>query len=241
MGAFTPIIRAHLAAVAHEARGRMLDVGCGNKPYRELFPQVTEYIGMDRASPEVDDQRPDAAGRQAHYDVEGVADQIPFPDQRFDTILCTQVIEHIPDPRRFFAEAARVAAPGAVLIATAPLVNPVHEAPHDYYRYTNFGLTELCAGAGWQVERVTPMGGGLDVGGLPDAARAGAAVGAGAGPGRPPRVADPRGVVFLAVHAHRPARPAAGGPRGLPAGRPQAPGGRVGGRFIVRVRVGVVR
>jgi SAM-dependent methyltransferase len=159
MATFSPVIRSHLQQVSHHAHGRLLDVGCGNKPYRDVFSHVSEYIGMDRPAPEVDGQRPDAAGRRAHYDVEGCADRIPFPDGRFESILCTQVIEHMPDPRRFFAEAARVAAPGAVLILTAPLINPVHEAPYDFYRYTNYGLTELCLEAGWRVDQVMPLGG----------------------------------------------------------------------------------
>jgi len=159
MAAFNPIIRSYLQGVSNNAHGRLLDVGCGNKPYRDLFAHVTEYIGMDRAFSAVDAQRPDAIGRSEHYDVDGQADKMPFPDQWFDSILCTQVIEHLPDPQRFFVEAARVAVPGAVLILTAPLINPVHEAPCDFYRYTNFGLVELCRRTGWQVEQVTPMGG----------------------------------------------------------------------------------
>lgn len=159
MSVFTPVIRQYVGAVAHKATGRLLDVGCGNKPYRDLFPHVSEYVGMDRSAAAVDDHRPDAAGRRAHYDVEGLADDMPFPAGRFESILCTQVIEHLPDPRRFFAEAARVAAPGAVLILTAPLVNPLHEVPYDYYRYTSYGLVELSRAAGWEVEAVTPMGG----------------------------------------------------------------------------------
>lgn len=158
MGFFSPVIRQHLAEVASLANGRLLDIGCGNKPYQDLFTKVTEYIGLDRPS-SADLERPDPEGRRLHYDVEGPADELPFPAGRFETILCTQVIEHLPDPRKFFNEAARVAAPGAVLILSAPLVNPVHEAPYDFYRYTKFGLAELCRLSGWMVDSITPMGG----------------------------------------------------------------------------------
>lgn len=158
MGFFSPIIREHIAKVAGRAYGRMLDVGCGNKPYRDLFPMVREYVGLDRPS-SVDLNRPEPEKRKAHYDVEGSADAIPFPPARFETILCTQVIEHLPSPQTFFNEAWRVAAPGALLILTAPLVNPEHEVPYDFLRFTKYGLAELCHSSGWIVESLKPMGG----------------------------------------------------------------------------------
>ena len=147
-----------MSTVTHEAKGRLLDVGCGNKPYRNLFINVTEYIGIDRPS-SVDNSRPGFANRRKHYDVVGAGDDLPFKDCLFDTILCTQVIEHFPDPIKFFRESARVSLPEAKLLLTAPLVNPVHEAPYDFFRYTNYGLTELCNRGCWRVKEIKPFGG----------------------------------------------------------------------------------
>lgn len=158
MGFFTPAIRKYLSTVAHEATGKMLDVGCGDKPYRDLFDNVTEYIGIDRPS-SVDQKRPESAGRISQFDVVGSAAQLPFQNEIFDTILCTQVIEHLPNPVEFFLESARITTRCAKLLLTAPLVNPVHEAPYDFFRYTNYGLTELCLRGGWRVKSITPLGG----------------------------------------------------------------------------------
>lgn len=159
MGYFTPVIARYLRQVEPYAQGRLLDVGCGSKPYRPIFVHATEYVGVDRPS-EVDQCRGDAVERQRQIDLVGSADHLPVGDASFDTILCTQVIDHLPAPADFFKEAARVLRPGGHLILTAPLINPVHEAPFDFYRYTEFGLRQLCASCALSVVELQPMGGG---------------------------------------------------------------------------------
>jgi SAM-dependent methyltransferase len=148
------ILERHLARVAREhARGRLLDVGCGEKPYRGLFdPFVAEHVGLDH----VDTQH----ARDA-IDLFGHADAIPAEAMSFDTILCTAVLEHVEEPMRAIAEMHRVLRPGGVVILTAPLFWHVHEAPRDFYRYTAFGLRYLFEKAGFTVLELTPLSGFL--------------------------------------------------------------------------------
>jgi ubiquinone/menaquinone biosynthesis C-methylase UbiE len=146
------IVDRHLARVAREyAQGRLLDIGCGEKPYRALFaPFITEHVGLDH----VDTQHPQDA-----IDLYGYADAIPVEAMSFDTVLCTTVLEHVEEPARALVEMHRVLRPAGILILTAPLFWHVHEAPRDFYRYTAFGLRYLCEKAGFTIMELTPLSG----------------------------------------------------------------------------------
>lgn len=128
--------------------GRVLDVGCGLQPYRAMLsPRVTEYVGLDLEGP------------LSKPTVVGTAQALPFPDARFDAVVSTQVLEHLEDPRGALGEAARVLAPGGTLVLTVPGVWPLHEAPRDFWRFTEPGVRSLCEGAGLAVQRVEALGG----------------------------------------------------------------------------------
>ena len=122
--------------------GKLLDVGCGSKPYRSLF-YVDEYIGLD-----IDSEM--ARTR-------GVADKFydghifPFQDNEFDAILCNQVLEHVFNPDEFLSEIYRVMKPGGKMVLTVPFVWDEHEQPYDYARYSSFGLRALCEKNGFKV------------------------------------------------------------------------------------------
>ena len=87
----------------------------------------------------------------ATADIHGTADQIPLADGCFDTVLCTQVLEHVPEPGLVIMECARVLRPGGVLILTAPQYWEEHEEPHDYYRFTEHGMAYLLERARLQI------------------------------------------------------------------------------------------
>lgn len=129
-------LRDAMIDLAPELTGRLLDVGCGTKPYRVLFT-VDAYVGLDIDSD---------ASRQR-----GVADHLydgktfPFGDGSFDAVLCNEVLEHVFNPDRFLEEIARVLKPGGKLLLTAPFVWDEHEQPYDYARYSSFGLRALLA------------------------------------------------------------------------------------------------
>jgi len=122
--------------------GRLLDVGCGSKPYRSLL-NVNIYIGLD-----VDNETTRKRG---------VADQLydgntfPFPDSSFDSVLCNQVLEHVFNPDPFLAEIERVLKPGGTCLLTVPFVWDEHEQPYDYARYSSFGLKYLLEKQGFQI------------------------------------------------------------------------------------------
>lgn len=140
------IARRYIADAVRHGRGRMLDAGCGGKPYRDLFaPVVGSYMGMD--------PRPGLA------EVRGDAQALPFRAGAFDTVLCSQALEHLPEPGRAVAEMARVLKPGGCLIVTAPHIWGIHEEPHDYFRFTRYGLAYLMERAGLEGVDVRAMAG----------------------------------------------------------------------------------
>jgi ubiquinone/menaquinone biosynthesis C-methylase UbiE len=142
------INREHVRQAAGQyARGRVLDVGSGQRPYAEFF---AEYTGL-----EIDRVR----YAETPADVWGSALALPFGDQSFETILSSQVLEHVPEPWQMVEEMARVLKPGGHLILTAPHIWGLHEVPHDYFRFTCYGLEYLARRAGLEPIEVLPMAG----------------------------------------------------------------------------------
>lgn len=135
-------LRNGLKAHAGALRGLILDIGCGTKPYRNLFPG-NEYLGIEvaRESRFGSDREPDA-----YYD----GKHLPIPDQSVESVLCSQVLEHVFEPAEFLAEIHRVLKPGGRLLLTVPFVWDEHEQPFDYARYSSFGLRHLMAKAGFR-------------------------------------------------------------------------------------------
>lgn len=82
-----------------------------------------------------------------------------FKNRCFDTVLAIQLLEHLPEPREFFSEIHRILKSGGILILTVPLVNPVHEVPYDFLRYTSFGLVYWTQKMGFKIIKVKEQGG----------------------------------------------------------------------------------
>jgi SAM-dependent methyltransferase len=152
---WTLVVRA-LESVAPLARGRLLDVGCGDKPYLEIFEQyVSQYLGVEHeASFRHTASSTRARGPDVFYD----GKRLPFADGEFDTVLSVQTLEHTPQPQALLREMARVLHPDGLLLLTAPFSFRLHEEPHDYFRYSPHGLRVLCEEAGLVVERCEAMG-----------------------------------------------------------------------------------
>jgi SAM-dependent methyltransferase len=152
---WTLVVRA-LESVAPLSRGRLLDVGCGDKPYLEIFePYVSEYLGVEH---EASFRQTESATRTRGPDVFYDGKQLPFADGEFDTVLSVQTLEHTPEPQALIREMARVLHPDGLLLLTAPFSFRLHEQPHDYFRYSPHGLRALCAEAGLVVVRCEAMG-----------------------------------------------------------------------------------
>lgn len=143
------LMRQAMAEVTGFVTGRLLDVGCGMRPYAAIFEAcVQDYVGLER-----DRRRYDGA------DVWGDILRLPFEDQVFDTVLCNQVLEHVPEPQQAMDEMARLLRPGGYLILTAPHIWGLHEVPHDYFRYTPYGLQYLAKKAGLVVKKTCALAG----------------------------------------------------------------------------------
>jgi SAM-dependent methyltransferase len=147
-----PLVRwlANEARRARQELGayRVLDVGCGFKPYEPLFaPFAAAYVGVDT--------------REDHpADLFGSAEAIPVEDGSFDVVLCNQVLEHCDDPGLAVRELRRVTAPHGRVLASTHGVMPYHPVPADYWRWTHAGLEKLFAdNAAWASVRVTPGSG----------------------------------------------------------------------------------
>jgi SAM-dependent methyltransferase len=136
--------------VAYQARAlpagvRVIDIGAGDAPYRELFAAQT-YVTLDHAE----------TPHTGKVDLIGSADAIPARNGSFDAVLCTQVLEHVPEPLCALREFRRVLVPGGTLIATVPFAWEEHELPHDYFRYTKAGIEHLLHRSGFEQAEVTP-------------------------------------------------------------------------------------
>jgi SAM-dependent methyltransferase len=129
-------------------RYRVLDVGCGAKPYEPLFaPYATSYIGVDPV------ENPRA-------ELRGSVEALPVDDGSFDVVLCNQVLEHCDHPGQAVRELRRVTAPGGRVLASTHGVMPYHPSPTDYWRWTHAGLEKLFVENGdWGSVRVTPASG----------------------------------------------------------------------------------
>ena len=154
--------RAAIEQLAPRASGSMLDVGCSERPHEELFtPHVSRYVGLDYP-PALLDKQPELweilDRAQGVVDVFGDGRRLPFADGSFETVLATEVLEHVLAPADVLREMARVLKPGGRLLLTVPFVVPLHEMPSDYYRFTPFSLRRLVEDAGLAVERIEARG-----------------------------------------------------------------------------------
>ena len=138
-------------AAGRYARGRLVDIGCGTKPWLRTFaPHVDEHIGADHA---------ETLHGLASVDVVCDAYHVPFEDATVDTILLTEVLEHLERPGQALVECARLLRPGGHLIVTTPFSWPLHEEPRDFFRYSPHGLRHLSEAAGLEVVELHPLSG----------------------------------------------------------------------------------
>lgn len=136
---------------ANLAHGSLVDIGCGKKPYSTLFaPFVTQHIGIDLQ---------DSRYGMSTVDVIGTAYDTSLPDATCDVVLCTEVLEHLERPFDAVREMYRILKVGGVVILTVPFIWPIHEAPRDFYRYSEYGLRFLFESAGFEVLEVRPLTG----------------------------------------------------------------------------------
>jgi len=138
------------------AKGRLLDLGCGKVPLFDAYRHyVTDNICIDWEN---------TVYKNDHLDFEAdLTKELPFADGEFDTIILSDVLEHIAEPERLCGEIARVLSPKGKLLMNVPFYYMLHEEPHDYYRYTEFALRRLMDRSGLQILQLRAMGGAPEV------------------------------------------------------------------------------
>ncbi len=143
----TLMLEASLKQCGALVTGVTLDVGCGRKPYeKNFFAGAEKYVGLDYLT---DRSTPDVVGS---------ATAIPLADTSFDTVVSTEVLEHVPDPLKALREMYRVLKPGGHLILSTPMYWPRHEVPYDYFRYPYDGLLHLVKESGFELVQLFSRG-----------------------------------------------------------------------------------
>ena len=140
------LVELSIALLSPSLSSPILDVGCGSRPYDSYFTHMKK-INCDFDS------------KRGQVDVECPATELPFADASFNSILCTEVLEHVPEPQKAWREFYRVLQPGGRALISVPMWWPAHELPHDFYRYPEHGLRYLAGSAGFRVLKLVPRGG----------------------------------------------------------------------------------
>lgn len=136
-------------AIQEYSKGKLLDIGCGNKPYKSWTDgKITEYIGCDIIQSSAN-----------KVDVLCEANNIPLENNTFETVLSTQTIEHLEDFQGMINEAFRVLKADGNFILSGPFYWHLHEEPYDFYRFTKHGFKHIVEKAGFEVVNILENGG----------------------------------------------------------------------------------
>lgn len=146
----------HIRYLSVELQGKLLDFGCGSKPYKELFSNVTEYIGID-----VENDGHDHITEEIDLYYDG--ETIPFEDEIFNSVLVSEVLEHVPDIDKSLGEIRRVLKKDGKLLVTIPFVCPEHEMPFDFRRYTENGIEDILIKNGFNIVNCNKCGNFVEV------------------------------------------------------------------------------
>ena len=130
--------------------GNLLDFGCGRKPYENLF-LVKSYTGVDLKNTGHDHQL-------SRIDVFYDGKSLPFEDGHFDSLFCSEVLEHIFNPDEILLEISRVLKKGSLALITTPFCWNEHEIPFDYARYSSFGMIHLLEKNGFRIKSIEKSG-----------------------------------------------------------------------------------
>lgn len=141
------------------ASGRILDIGAADRWIESKLPPSVEYMALDYPSTGRDlyGSRPDVFGDGA---------RLPFVDGCLDGVLCLEVLEHVPEPESVLNEVARVLKPGGRAWITMPFLYPLHDAPFDFQRFTEYGLRRSIRRVGLEVTSLRKSGHAIRTAGL---------------------------------------------------------------------------
>jgi SAM-dependent methyltransferase len=133
--------------------GNLLDIGCGNKPYKNLFKHCKSYIGLEVES--------DTGKNLADVTYDGHT--FPFKESTFDSAICSEVLEHVFEPNLFLKQINKVLKKNGLVIFTLPFFWDEHEQPYDYARYTSFGLKYILEKENFEILEQVKIGNNLSI------------------------------------------------------------------------------
>ncbi|MDM8561059.1 class I SAM-dependent methyltransferase [Candidatus Parabeggiatoa sp. HSG14] len=144
--------------IGEQVTGTVLDIGCADQHIKKYI-QNSNYIGLDYYQ------------TATHWygtqpDVYGDAQTLPFADNSMDTVLLLDVLEHLPHPKDCISEIARVLKPTGLLVLQVPFIYPIHDAPLDFQRWTQYGLEQLVSKYGFTTRQKITIGKPLETAGL---------------------------------------------------------------------------
>lgn len=146
------IARFYQRVLPQYAKGRLIDLGCGKVP---LFPVYKDHVSSVVCVDWGNSMHPNP-----HLDHEQDLNQpLAFPDASFDTIILSDVLEHIRRPEQLVQEMFRILAPGGHVLMNVPFYYGLHERPFDYYRYTEYALRAMAEDGGFRILELDPIGG----------------------------------------------------------------------------------
>jgi SAM-dependent methyltransferase len=141
----------HLKKYFDKVNGKMLDFGCGSKPYKSEFKNVNQYIGVDIETKGHDHTNEDI---DFYYD----GKHLPFKSNEFDAVFASEVLEHVPNIEESLLEIERVLKPGGKLLLSIPFVFPEHEMPFDFRRLTINGMRQILTEFGFEIIAIEKSG-----------------------------------------------------------------------------------
>lgn len=133
----------NIKKLSGDISGKTLDVGCGSKPYQKLFINSTKYVGLEI------DSNNNRSIKKADFFYDGKI--FPFNDEEFDSVIANQVFEHVFNPDEFLKELNRILKINGTVLMSVPFVWDEHEQPHDYARYSFFGLSHILEKNGFYI------------------------------------------------------------------------------------------
>lgn len=137
----------------------LLDIGCADKWVQKHLPHNVRYIGLDYPITSQNMYR-------TKPDIFSTAEQLPFSDNSIDRICILDVLEHLKHPTEALKEAARTLKSDGEIILRVPFLYPIHDAPVDFTRFTQYGLIDLASKCNLKVARLIPVGHALETAAL---------------------------------------------------------------------------
>jgi SAM-dependent methyltransferase len=137
-------IESDIKSLSTELKGRLLDFGCGSKPYKKYFTHTDEYIGLDI-------EQSGHLHTNEKIDVFYDGKKIPFEENHFDSVFSSEVFEHVFNIDEVLAEIHRVLKPDGQLLLSCPFAWPEHEVPYDFARYSSFGIKSVLERNGFEI------------------------------------------------------------------------------------------